>query len=182
MPKYLLRALLFISLLWVLPAVAAARTKSVDEYLIKAILLGRFPQFVTWPAGSLRKDGFFLCTIGSNPFGDKLNSAYRKRRILDKPVIIQTLSDVDEVDQCNVLFIGRLAKNELDRLFLQLVYKPILTVADTRGYAKQGVMLNFYVKDRKIRFEINMHSLAAAELKMSYTVLRLGKIIETEAN
>jgi len=52
-----------------------------------------------------------------------------------------------------------------------------LTIGDTKGFAQQGVIINFYIKDEKVRFEINVDAAKRANLKISAKLLRLAKIV-----
>jgi hypothetical protein len=50
----------------------------------------------------------------------------------------------------------------------------ILTIGDTAGFARQGVIINFYLENRKVRFEINAAAARRAGLTISSKLLKLA--------
>ena len=60
--------------------------------------------------------------------------------------------------------------------------KPILTIGDYDKYAENGVLINFYIEDNKIRFEINETALSLSGLHSSYLLLNLAKIVNPIKN
>jgi hypothetical protein len=58
----------------------------------------------------------------------------------------------------------------------------MLTVGDTDGFARQGVMINFYLEQEKVRFEINPRAAAEVGIRPSAKLLQLGRIVDTAKN
>ncbi len=54
---------------------------------------------------------------------------------------------------------------------------PILTIADTDGFAELGGILNLKVKDDRVRFEINVRSSQLAGLRIDARLLELATIV-----
>ena len=59
----------------------------------------------------------------------------------------------------------------------ELTGASILTVADTRGSAQQGSIVDFILQDNKVRFEFNTDAAERAQLKISSKLLSLAKIV-----
>ena len=57
--------------------------------------------------------------------------------------------------------------------------KPVLTVSDIDGFAARGGILNFVLRDKKIRFVINVQAADRAGLKLSSRLLKLAEIVTT---
>jgi hypothetical protein len=54
---------------------------------------------------------------------------------------------------------------------------PVLTIGDTDGYAQRGIMINMYLEDKRVRFEINAEAARTAGLRISAKLLKLaGKV------
>ena len=58
----------------------------------------------------------------------------------------------------------------------------VLTIAETPGFAKRGVMINFILENSQIRFEANVEAARQAGLNVSSRLLNLAKIVQTEAS
>jgi len=166
---------LFISLL--LPISPFAQT---DEYTIKIVLLERFTRFIEWPEESAISDTsqpFVLGLIGKNPFGSKPEDIYSTRKMRNKKVKIRYISKLDEIEGCHLLFISKSEEKKLSKILSFTKDKPILTISDTKGFAEEGVLINLYLKEDKVQFEINESAVRESGLSMSYMLLKTGKIV-----
>lgn len=155
-----------------------------DEYIMKSVFFEGFSRFVTWPKNSSIADKskpFIIGIIGRDPFGKILQNVYveQKRKINDKFVEVRYIPDskLDQIPGCHILFISSSCKNILSDILAVTKYKPILTIGDTEGYAEKGILINFYVAEKKIRFEINESVFHDASLKVDSLLLRSAKIV-----
>lgn len=144
------------------------------EYTLKAAFIERFTRFVDWP-DSVKIDDttrvFVLGVIGKNPFGAVLNDFFINQKIKNKKVNIKYISDIEDINGCHFLFISESEKNSLTEILSFTEDKPILTVGDTPGFAKEGVGINLITEKDKIKFEINMKSVSDKGIKPSSQLL-----------
>lgn len=149
------------------------------EYKVKAAFLERFTRFIEWPESSAIADTskpFILGIIGKNPFGLTLEEFYSYQKIRSKKVEIQYFSNPDGIEKCHLLFISHSNKTQLSRILSRIRNKPILSVSDTKNFAEEGVLINFYIVENKIRFEINESEARKSGLSISYLLLKMAKI------
>jgi len=78
---------------------------------------------------------------------------------------------------CQVLFISRSERERVPQILAAVKGSPVLTVGDTKGFADDGVIINFVLEGSKVRFEINTDSADRAGLKISSKLLQLAKRI-----
>jgi len=158
-----------------------------DEYYRKAALFKAFTQYIQWPAESepesLSKP-FTIAVIGKNPFGTILENAYSpdKNRIKDKLVEIRYIESPQEIAGCHILFIAKSVDKELEDILTVTRGKPILTIAEKKGFAQKGVLFNLYVAGGEIRFEINVTALRGSGLVVDSQLLSVAKIVQPESN
>jgi hypothetical protein len=167
---------------FLLPIYAFAQT---SEYTIKAAFLERFTRFIEWPAESTVHDTtkvFVLGIVGDNPFGTVLDKLYATQKIKNKKVQILYISNLNDILKCNIIFISKSKANDLLKILLLTKNQPILTVSDTNGFAENGVLINFFFEENKIRFEINETAVKNSELSISYLLYNVAKIINPIEN
>ncbi len=170
---------LFASLFLVLSLLGVTLAQE-SEYNVKALFLERFTRFIEWPEESAVNDisqPFILGIIGENPFGTILEQIYSQKKIKDKKVEIRYISDKNEIPGCHLLFISKSEKKALSKILSFTREKQILTVSDTKKFAAQGVLINLYIVENKIRFEINELEARDSGLFISYRLLNLAKIV-----
>jgi len=151
------------------------------EYQIKAVFLEQFTRFIEWPDSSGESNittPFVIKVLGKNPFGNILEQTYAKKKINNKTVEIQYISNPAEITDCHILFISSSLKSVLPEILCYTLNKPILTVGDTEGFAQQDVIINFYLSDNKVKFEINQKAAQDSGLTISYILFNIAKIVK----
>ncbi len=154
-----------------------AQAASSGAYEVEAAFVHNIAKFVEWPASVGAKGALRLCILGQGPFGKAAENLLR-----DKPIdnMVWSVVPVDtsaNLRECQVLFIESSEAGNLPRLLDSLKGSPILTVGNTGGYGEQGVIVNFYLEQDKVRFEINNDSAGRAGLKISSQLLKLARIV-----
>lgn len=149
----------------------------VHEYELKAAFIAKFTGFITWPDSDYITD-FKICVIGVNPFGKSLEKTFQNKNIQNKKVILKNIIDTEEIPaNCRILFISSSSKKKLDDILKKADLRNTLIIGDTEGYCEKGVLLNFYKENNNIKFEVNKSVLDKSNIKFSYKLLTLAKII-----
>ncbi len=141
------------------------------EYRAKAVYIERFTRFIEWPSEMNLSDQemkFVVKTYGNDPFDGLLDQIYSQYPIKKRQVVVDHINNSDQIEVCHVLFISRMSDAKLTALLKSLEGKPILTISDTPGYAKKGVMINMEIQQTRITFKINENSTNLAGFKLSY--------------
>lgn len=157
------------------PQLALAQSR---EYLLKAGFIEKFTHFVEWPERSLNSDSIFrIAVIGRHQFGTALNDIFKQVRVKNKPVRISYISSIEEIGNSSILIITPSVGSKLEEMLRSIHGKNILTISETKGFGKRGVMINMFLKDQFIRYEINQKTLNLSGLKMSSLLLNSAETI-----
>jgi hypothetical protein len=84
---------------------------------------------------------------------------------------------VREPSGCDVLFVP--AGVPAAPLLHDARTRPILTVGESETFLRAGGIVNFFMDDGKVRFEINQDAASRAQLRISSRLLRLARPPET---
>ncbi|HCI14482.1 MAG TPA: DUF4154 domain-containing protein [Gallionellaceae bacterium] len=148
-----------------------------SEYEVKAAFIYNIAKFVEWPAVASPVSGRArLCLLGDDPSGGAFEV------LQGKPVgaanwEVVRVDGGGSLKECRVLFIAASERANLGRILARIEGRPVLTVGDTEGYAGQGVIVNFYQEENKVRFEINRDAAGRAGLAISSQLLKLARIV-----
>ncbi len=168
----------------ILPAFVTLAVSSEDktayEQLIKVGYLYKFFFFVTWPEvkDSLIEpdDKVVIGIIGKDPFGYHSKDVEGKIIMsMNKQITIKNFGPYREgidLKQCRILFISSSEKNNIKRIIYNTHGAHILTVADSKGFLEQGVMVNLVNVKKRVRWELNMAAIKKAGLKVSGTLIK----------
>ena len=151
------------------------------EYEVKAVFVYNLTNFIAWPAEAFgpQRNQFRLAIVGKDPFGPLLDQLVGDEMVQgDYPIVIQRVADIDELEDCHLLFVSASAKRQWPRIFAKVKERSILTVGDTTRFAHSGGMINLVRKGKRIEIEINAELAKHCGLNISAKLLELSKIIE----
>lgn len=163
--------------------VYAENTTSYKAYEVKAALLIKFIDFVKWPEESFSQepDTFVLGILGHDVFEGIFNQFINKK-IDHRHFKVQKFYNINEIRQVQILFISESEMECLPEILEKIRERHVLTVSDTKGAAKEGVIINFIEKKGRIGFEINVDAKKQTKLHISSHLLRLAEIVSNKGN
>jgi hypothetical protein len=158
---------------------ASAEANPSSEYAIKAAFLFHFAQFAEWPPTAFRDPNapLIFCTLDEDEFHGALDESISGKTIGNRPLRAQHLKQIEQVEGCQVVFVGAGDKRRIPALLASLKDSPVLTVGETEHFAQEGGMIGLCLEENKIRFEINLGSVEHAKLKLSSRLLALAKTV-----
>ncbi|MFT7388118.1 MAG: hypothetical protein ACI8VC_001362 [Candidatus Endobugula sp.] len=139
--------------------------------IVKAALSYNFAKYTQWPEAQQRNEVTFCY----------FNSAYingferlAAKTLNEKKIVVRQVDSVNVTAGCQLIYIDSKDRNKLQRLFLYLKNKPILTVSDMAGFVTDGGMIEIINQDNKLRFKVNLEQLERQGLTISSEVLKLA--------
>lgn len=151
-----------------------------SEALLKAVFFERFSRFIDWPTDVSPGNTFKIATIGQNSnVIRELKRIYAQQKIQDKKVEIINLDSIDQIvaSDCQILFITSDMSKDIEKINAIAKKHHILTIGDTKNYAKRGVMINFHLRGESIRFTINESAAKKAGFYISYHLMQIADAV-----
>jgi hypothetical protein len=127
--------------------------------------------------------------LGKDPFEDALDAFAKKNSIQGKKVEVLRFKTAADYRPCHILFVASESekddKAKTPRERLEAVLKNIkapmpLIFGDTEGLAKHGAIINFFIDNNNVKFEINQKAAERAELKINAKLLKVGRVVTEE--
>ncbi|RJQ14698.1 MAG: YfiR family protein [Nitrospiraceae bacterium] len=180
MKKIILFILFFISPFYIIFAPDNARSEELKpgEYQVKAAFLYNFLKFIEWPEGPVKTaDAVTLCILGEDPFGRDID-IIRGKAVRDRVLSVRNIGSVQEAGECRILFISPSERKNIAHILEKARGSGVVTIGDTEGFAQQGVIINFFLENDRVRFEINIEAAKKADLQISSKLLKLARIVE----
>ncbi len=152
----------------------------VEEYAVKAAFVFNFAKFIQWPKTSFSDNNspYQLCFIGGNAVAQqfkKFNGARDGTRTID----VHHLLSPQQCKKCNIIFISRdTSPLMLKKIISKVSGKPVLTIGETKKFTELGGVINFFLKNNRLHFEINTNAAEKQGLKMSSRLLDLAVIVD----
>jgi hypothetical protein len=161
---------------------AALAAPPPGEYQVKAVYLFNFGQFVEWPAQAFSSATapFVIGILGDDPFGRTIDDVVRGESLGSHPMQVRRFGSIEEVSDCNILFIGRKESERLAGALAALRGRSVLTVTDIDGAEKHGAIIVLVNQNNRIRMRINLAEARASNLVISSKLLRPAEVVGAE--
>ena len=168
---------------FVLAVVAAitcihAEAPVADEYPVKAAFLFNFAKFVEWPADAFKgpEDPVMICVLGQDPFGSALEDVVRNKTVANRAFVVRDVSNAQQASKCHIVFVSASERKRFRSLLEELKGRSILTVGEAEDFIENGGIINFKLKDARVRIEIDAGAAERAKLRISSKLLSLAEI------
>jgi len=164
------------------PPFAAAQEDRAGEYELKAAILYNLTKFVEWPAAAYAdpQAPTSLCILGHDPFGGSLTAAIPKNAGDDRPVLIHRLQNKQAIGGCHLLYISSSERKIAAQILATLKGTHVLTVGEMDQFAVHGGIIQFTLRDKQVRFEINLDAAAREGLTIRSRLLLLARIVHDQ--
>jgi hypothetical protein len=147
---------------------------------LKAAFLYNFANYIEWPATTFPspQSPFIIGVLGPDPFGSLLEQL-TKKTVRGRPIVYRHFDSPQNVGECNILFIG-VTVSDADCLAAIAATRGhhVLIVTEANGLARRGSVVNFFVEQNKLRFEINPAAAQQRALRISSKLLSLARLVE----
>ena len=173
-PSRLARASVALGLWLTLTGGVSAGTESL-EYAVKANYLYKFAPFVEWPDRAFPSptSPFNICVVGEDPFGKGLDDAVQGQRVGERPISVRRAPAAGPGMNCQILFASKSTAQSAADTLRAVAGAPVLTVTD-QSHGVSGGMIQFVMRDGRVKFEINAAAAEASGLQISSKLLGLA--------
>ena len=172
---------LLMAIAWGLLAIpsAIAQSQKPTDYQVKAAYLYNFGRFVEWPekGTTAQRDAFTICVLGEDPFGRGLDATLAGEAMGNQRVVARRISSPQMAVDCQILFISSSEANRLNKIIEALDKNAVLTVSDIPQFSQRQGMIQFVLKENRIRFEVNLTATQRAGLTLSSELLKVATVV-----
>lgn len=162
------RFLILVLTLWQLVCQAAP---TISEYEMKATYLYNFIALTTYPT-QIEQEEFRVCLWGRDNFGTATR-AIQGKKIRDIPVMVSRISSLSSARKCHLLYVAEPEALNLKAVYHELGNWPILIVTDTM--APSTAMINLYLDNQRVMFEVDNTKARSAGLQLSSKLLQYAR-------
>lgn len=163
-----------------LPAAAAAQTRTPLERRVKAAFLYKFTGYVDWPATAFRAPHapLLIGVVGDPLLATEIARLCEGRTAGTRPIAVRALEGLAGAGEVHVLFIPRHHAALLAEARARGP-RPVLIVTESEGALAAGSTINFNLVDGRVRFEISLPAADRAGLSLSARLLAVAQTVKT---
>lgn len=168
--------------------------KKVVKYFLISILIGsscysdsikiqmieRISQFIQWPTKI--ENSFTIGVYKNQNIVSSMKESYKDKLINDLPIKIINIDSFNDIkkNNINLIYFTQELNKDLELFLKELKDEPILIITDyPDDIYNDHIHLALYFSEQKIKFTVNQTALDNTNLKASYQLLKLAKIIKS---
>ena len=139
------------------------------EFAVKATFLHKFAGFVEWPEAAFEstRSPLTLCIAGSDPVSKLIDQAAEGQAYGTHPFEVRHIAQPSAVGTCHMLYVAGLPADTIDAYLQAARGKPILTVTDGGTTRRTQGVINFVLRENRVRFEIDLDLAATQRIAVS---------------
>lgn len=139
---------------------------------LQAAFIFKFTNYIEWPA---QDSGTFTIGVYDNPeMFEAIKEAFAGKTVKNQPVAVSALKKLDKGTSFNILLLKNSVAAQSKDL-LQLKKSGLLTVSYNPEGIAENVVINFYMSQNNLRFEIDNVKAGENNLKINSRLLNLAK-------
>jgi hypothetical protein len=142
-----------------------------SQEAVEAAYLYNFTKFVHWPA-SAEGTPLAICVMGKDPFHGSLQEIVKGQIVNNRLLAFHQITNIAQAQACSLLFIG--SGDDEGRDVRSLEGAPVLTVSDAPNFLERGGMIQFVIKDERVRFSVNLPAARHGGLEISSELLKVA--------
>lgn len=133
----------------------------------KAMLTLSFIRYVGW-SDNARKGDFVIGVLKDKELANWLRSQSEGKKFGFQDVVIKEFKTVEELTDCQVIYVSNnINFNKISDQVVTKVGKDTLIITELEGATTRGAMINFVVRDDKLKFELSKKNAAISNIQFS---------------
>jgi hypothetical protein len=148
-----------------------AEERLIGENQAKAAFVFNVVRYVNWPPPD--SDTVLIGVLGKGSLAGEWQSISGKS-LNGKKIKVFKSNDIDEMFECQIVFIEETNHQKLSRILLLLKNYPILSIGDSPVFINSGGMLYVYLTNNRISFTVNLTQSRVVGLNISSNLLKLA--------
>ncbi|MBI9066375.1 MAG: YfiR family protein [Salinivirgaceae bacterium] len=144
----------------------------------KAMFTLNFIRYIGWPEDAKQGD-FVIGVVRDAMIAEYLQSQSAGKKYGYQNIVIKEFRKIEEITDCQILYFANsysFAKNAAV-VKQKLGGKNSLIISETEGAISDGSIINFVVRDGKLKFELSQQNANAFGIKLSNSLTALSNSI-----
>jgi len=153
------------------PVVRAA--EQLDEEYVKAAFIYNFAKFTQWPgpkAGAL-----VIGVVGRDSINTALKAIAQGKVVSGREIVVRGLGKDDDVRAFHIIFIPASEERRNADVLGRVSGAAVLTVGESPHFLRDGGIVQFVIRENRVRFRINADAADHGGLKIGSQLLLLAK-------
>lgn len=152
----------------------AQSPKQLDINELKALYIFNFTKFVDWPAEAFETDDtpFRIAIVGRSDIAKPLELLCKSKTIKGRLAVVVSAKNIEDLKSCHVVVPSKSGRLKLAAFTGATPKRALLTIGEGDQFVRQGGMIGLVIRDKKLRYQVNLKSSKAANLDLRAQFIR----------
>ena len=150
-----------------------------QQYAFKAAFIFHFIEYIEWK-NNAESPTFNFAVLGKSPITEQMLIISNNQKVKNKKMDVKEYNNLDDVGFCNILFVPQNSSTPIETIVSKFAGKPVLIVTEQLTHEKNNAHINFFISEKKLKFEINRKAVNKVEIKISSQLLQHATIVDDE--
>lgn len=149
--------------------------EGVTEADLRAAYLFNFVRFTEWPEGAFNGNGdeLRIGVLGSEEALAEIQKKLEGKSVGKRVLKFKRGAVPGDLKSCALVFVSDAQKAQISAVVETFKGEPVLTVGESEGFVSSGGIINLYIDDKRMKYDINVDALGRARLKAT-NLIRLA--------
>ncbi len=154
--------------------------EDAGEMGVKGAFLFNFARYIEWPEGTFAAPDspIVFGILGDSAFFEAFRAGAQNKAAGNRGIEIREVESLPEISDVQILFVGASRKADEGKVLAALDGAPVFTISDSEGFAEDGGIAHFFMREQSIRFTINQRAARESGLKISSKLLRFATLVD----
>lgn len=139
---------------------------------LQAAYIQKFINYIEWPASS--NSQFMIAVYQNENEFEAMKGALEGKKIQDRSAVVVHLTKFDHTQNYEIVHVKTFDHSTAKELH-KLLNKPTLVIAQDLEALTKEVVINFFLENGKLRFDINIERANEINLKINSRLLKLAR-------
>ena len=157
-----------------------AHARVEDLAKTETAFIYQFTKYIDWPRAitDSQNGDFVISIVGNSPILKPLEELARLKTIKGKKITLQVYPDGTSVEKSNIVIIALPDEPLLQQTLKKTRGTSALIISHAPHFGKKGSMINFFMEQDQLRFEVNLEAIKKEQIEISSQLLNLARLVK----
>lgn len=146
----------------------------------KALLTLSFIRYMSW-SDAARQGDFKIGVIRDRDVEAQLKTLSAGKNFGLQNVVVVGFKNIEEVQDCQIIYVSKnISFSRNIQKLLEVVGKDTLIMSEEEGASKRGSMINFVIREDKLRFELSSKNAAISNIHFASKLKEMAAAINID--
>jgi hypothetical protein len=146
------------------------------DYTFYPKYLYHFTKYIDWPANKKGGD-FVIAIVGESNATNAIKQFFAGKKVGARNIVIKYMHSDADFASAHIVFVSSKLSSQIYTIAPRVNTAKALLVTEKEGLARKGADISFFIKDEKLKFEINKGVIENKGLKIATELLKLAVVI-----